>query len=279
MNPDTDQIGGPAYGLVQWDGSSFPLIGSPTLNGREYVQRLVAASSINNDYKSTLAQAKLIDWCMYNGQWIGKVNPVSVSGFKMISDPKVAAYAFELNFERPQNAHPERQGYAQEWYNRFNGLKPSTGTGKAGLNHLESLLGKSWGNGQCYAVPAEYSGFLGGCGLGAATKYPLSHVIGNTEAAADIGSSYDWAAVGWKVIYQPAYKELVTGAIINWRRGGNIGGFNVDYTYGHTGVIYGLTNGGFQTYEQNSGKGQIIAKYDRNWVGSSEISSIVIPPN
>lgn len=278
MDPDTDQVGGPAYGLVQWDGSSYPLVGSSTWNGREYVQRLVAAANIQNDYQSTLAQAKLIEWCMYNGQWIGVVNPVSVSEFKTVSDPRTAAYAFELNFERPQNAHPERQGYAQDWYNKFKDLKPATGTGKAGLDHLESLVGQYWGNGQCYAVPAEYSGFLGGCGLGAATKYPLSHVIGNTEAAADIGSSYDWAAVGWKVIYQPSYNDLITGAIINWKRGGNIGGFNVDYTYGHTGVIRGLTNNGFQTYEQNIGKGQIIEKYERTWVGSSEISSIVIPP-
>ena len=37
MNPDTEQGGGPAYGWTQWDGSAYPLIGSPTWNGREYV--------------------------------------------------------------------------------------------------------------------------------------------------------------------------------------------------------------------------------------------------
>ena len=42
MNPDTEQIGGPAYGWVQWDGSAYPLVGAPTWNGREYVQRLIA---------------------------------------------------------------------------------------------------------------------------------------------------------------------------------------------------------------------------------------------
>ena len=30
MNPDTEQIGGPAYGWVQWDGSAYPLVGAPT---------------------------------------------------------------------------------------------------------------------------------------------------------------------------------------------------------------------------------------------------------
>ena len=44
-------------------------------------------------------------------------------------------------------------------------------------------MGKWLGNGQCYAVPAEYSGFMGGCGLGAGTIYGFSHVIGDTSSA------------------------------------------------------------------------------------------------
>ena len=40
-------------------------------------------------------------------------------------------YAFELNFERPAAAHPERQTYAQVWYDKFKDLKASTATGKA----------------------------------------------------------------------------------------------------------------------------------------------------
>ena len=43
-------------------------------------------------------------------------------------------------------------------------------------------MGKWLGNGQCYAVPAEYSGFMGGCGLGAGTIYGFSHVIGDTSS-------------------------------------------------------------------------------------------------
>ncbi len=46
MNPDIAQIGGPAYGIVQWDGSAYPLVGSPTYDGRTYVQRLMAAAGI-----------------------------------------------------------------------------------------------------------------------------------------------------------------------------------------------------------------------------------------
>ncbi|WP_309597233.1 phage tail tip lysozyme [Enterococcus hirae] len=122
MNPDTEQLGGPAYGIVQWDGSAYPLVGSPTWNGREYVQRLMNTAGIQEDYRSIEAQVKLLDWCMFNGQWLGKVNPTTVSGFKSINDAKSAAYAFEMNFERPASAHPERQNYAQSWYNKLHGL-------------------------------------------------------------------------------------------------------------------------------------------------------------
>ncbi len=278
MNPDTEQNGGPGYGWVQWDGSAYPLVGAPTWDGREYVQRLIAAAGIKQDYRTSFAQAQLINWCMFNGQWLGQVSPLTVDEFKVVSSPKTAAYAFELNFERPAAAHPERQTYAQAWYDKFKDLKASTATGKAGIEHLETLMGKWLGNGQCYAVPAEYSGFMGGCGLGAGTIYGLSHVIGDTSAAADIGEAYDWNAVGWKVISNPTYKDLVVGAIVNIRRSGQWGtGWTVDPTYGHTGVIYGLNNGRIQTIEQNAEQGQIVAKYDRLYFANS-IQSIVIPP-
>ncbi|NSQ62573.1 phage tail protein [Enterococcus faecalis] len=278
MNPDTEQNSGPGYGWVQWDGSAYPLVGAPTWNGREYVQRLIAAAGIKQDYRTSLAQAQLINWCMFNGQWLGQVSPLTVDEFKVVSSPKTAAYAFELNFERPAAAHPERQTYAQTWYDKFKDLKASTATGKAGIEHLETIMGKWLGNGQCYAVPAEYSGFMGGCGLGAGTIYGLSHVIGDTSSAADIGEAYDWNAVGWKVISNPTYKDLVVGAIVNIRRSGQWGsGWTVDPAYGHTGVIYGLDNGRIQTIEQNAEQGQIVAKYDRLYFEGS-IQSIVIPP-
>ncbi|WP_373751394.1 phage tail spike protein [Jeotgalibaca porci] len=127
MNPDMSQVGGPAYGAVQWDGSAYPLVGSPTWDGREYVQRLMGAAGITKDYTTMSAQMDLLDWCMYNGQWIGAVNPTTVAGFKAISDVAQAAHAFERNFERPAVAHPEREGWAVDWYNKFKDLEISTG--------------------------------------------------------------------------------------------------------------------------------------------------------
>lgn len=279
MNPDTEQGGGPAYGWTQWDGSAYPLIGSPTWNGREYVQRLIAAANIKEDYTTSLAQSKLIEWSMFNGQWLGAVSPTSVAGFKAMTSPEQAAYVFERNYERPAAAHPEREAWARAWYEKFKDLKAAQEVGAAGLAHLETLVGRRIGNGQCYAASAEYSGFLGGCGLGAGTRYGLTHVIGNTSAASDIGIAYDWAAVGWSVILNPTYDQLVVGAIINITRGALWANWpTVDDTYGHTGIIRDLENGRIQTYEQNTEQGMIIGKFDRQYTSPAGISSIVIPP-
>lgn len=278
FDPDTVQIGGPAYGLVQWDGSSYPLVGPATWDGKVYVQNLFNAAGIKEPITSLDAQVRLLIWTFTNGQWMGVVQPTTVDGFKACTDPRQAAYAFERNYERPAATHPERQDYAVNWYNKFKDLKPGGATGEAGLKHLESLIGQRIGNGQCYGLSAEYSGYLGGCGMGAGTKYGLTHVIGNTSAASDIGIAYDWSAVGWKVIQNPRYDQLVVGAIINWARGGQVGSWFADGTYGHTGVIRGLANGRMQTYEQNTELGMICGKLDRQYYSANAISSIVIPP-
>lgn len=122
MNPDIDQIGGPAYGAVQFDGSAYPLVGSPTNDGREYFQRLVKASGVTGDYREMPTQMKVVNWTMTAGQWIGAVAPTSVDGFKAMTDAGSAATVFERNFERPAATHPERSGYAQNWYNLFAGV-------------------------------------------------------------------------------------------------------------------------------------------------------------
>lgn len=122
MNPDTEQIGGPAYGAVQFDGSAYPLVGTPTNDGREYFQRLVETSGVTGDYKEMPTQMKVVNWSMTAGQWIGAVEPTSVDGFKSMSNPQTAATVFERNFERPATTHPERSGYAQTWHNLFAGV-------------------------------------------------------------------------------------------------------------------------------------------------------------
>ena len=127
MNPDIAQIGGPAYGIVQWDGSAYPLVPPATYDGRTYVQNLMRAAGITEDYRTMSAQGNLLDWTMYNGQWLGIVQPAQQSAFKTMTDPGAAAYTFERNYERPANAHPERQGWAVSWYNKFKDLQIQSG--------------------------------------------------------------------------------------------------------------------------------------------------------
>ena len=159
FDPDTVQIGGPAYGLVQWDGSSYPLVGPATWDGKVYVQNLFNAAGIKEPITSLDAQVRLLIWTFTNGQWMGVVQPTTVDGFKACTDPRQAAYAFERNYERPAATHPERQDYAVNWYNKFKDLKPGGATGEAGLKHLESLIGQRIGNGQCYGI-FRISGWL-----------------------------------------------------------------------------------------------------------------------
>ncbi|OTO71266.1 MULTISPECIES: phage tail spike protein [unclassified Enterococcus] len=123
MNPDIDQIGGPAYGAIQFDGSAYPLVPPATYDGRVYVQNLMRAAGITDDYKTMAAQMRLVDWANSNGQWIGAVAPTTVAGFKAMTDPSQAAFVFEKNFERPRDSHPDRQGFAVTWYNKFKDLK------------------------------------------------------------------------------------------------------------------------------------------------------------
>lgn len=118
FDPDTVQIGGPAYGLVQWDGSSYPLVGPATWDGKVYVQNLFNAAGIKEPITSLDAQVRLLIWTFTNGQWMGVVQPTTVDGFKACTDPRQAAYAFERNYERPAATHPERQDYAVNWYNK-----------------------------------------------------------------------------------------------------------------------------------------------------------------
>lgn len=124
MNPDIDQIGGPAYGAIQFDGSRYPIAGVPATSiGRDYVQSLMKVAGITDDYRQMAPQMKLVNWANSNGQWIGAVSPTTVAGFKAMSDPAQAAYVFEKNFERPASSHPEREGYAVTWYNKFKDLQ------------------------------------------------------------------------------------------------------------------------------------------------------------
>lgn len=129
------------------------------------------------------------------------------------------------------------------------------------IEMLESLLGKQVNGGQCYGMTAYYVEQLGGPQMmGSGFMY-----------AENIGSDYDWEKYGWTVIFSPKLEEIQAGDVINWRAGSPL----APGIWGHTGVVSSVNkNGQIGTYEQNSEKGQIVAKYERSFV-PSDVKSIV----
>lgn len=123
--PDKDEVGsGVGYGLVQWTSPD----GIP---GRTYIQQKLAAAGITGDYRTVETQLKLLEWDMFNGQYIQTSGyPYSPSEFKKLTNISTATMAFERNFERPRDTHPERIGWANDWYNKLHGL---VGGGRYGM--------------------------------------------------------------------------------------------------------------------------------------------------
>ncbi|MFK4962567.1 phage tail tip lysozyme [Lactococcus formosensis] len=262
--PDTDQIGGPAYGLVQWDGSAYPLVPPATWNGREYVQNLLRAAGISGDYRIAKTQSQLLEWCMFNGQYIASSSyPYSVAQFKGLTNISTATTAFEANFERPAVTHPERIQLAIKWYNKLHGLKPPTPSG-----NLKEQLDKFYNtykeryvqNGQCVGLTTAWMATL------TANKYGMtpwnsqstnpdgSPTSGNPRwnYEINIGDGISAATIGtfapppgWTKIIPHSAEDCKAGDIFYV-------GTDSGISTGHTGIVYeDGKNGKVPTLDQN----------------------------
>lgn len=151
-----------------------------------------------------------------------------------------------------------------------------------GLDQLKSKLNQPIGNYQCYAVAAEFSGILCGPDLGAGTYFDQLDPIDEDliYSASDIGVAYKWHNFDWTVIKNPEYEDLKAGSILCFDRSVQLSDtFLTHEYYGHCGVIRGLENEMIQTYEQKGEQGEIVAEYDREFLGSETISAVIIPPS
>lgn len=262
--PDTDQIGGPAYGLVQWDGSAYPLVPPATWNGREYVQNLLRAAGISGDYRIAKTQSQLLEWCMFNGQYIASSSyPYSVAQFKGLTNISTATTAFEANFERPAATHPERVQLAIKWYNKLHGLKPPTPSGS-----LKEQLDKFYNtykeryvqNGQCVGLTTAWMATL------TANKYGMtpwnsqstnpdgSPTSGNPRwnYEINIGDGISAATIGtfapppgWTKIIPQKAEDCKAGDIFYV-------GTDSGISTGHTGIVFeDGKNGRVPTLDQN----------------------------
>lgn len=262
--PDTEQIGGPAYGLVQWDGSAYPLVPPATWNGREYVQNLMRDAGISGDYRIAKTQSQLLEWCMFNGQYIASSSyPYSVAQFKGLTNISTATTAFEANFERPAATHPERVQLAIKWYNKLHGLKPPTPSG-----NLKEQLDKFYNtykeryvqNGQCVGLTTAWMATL------TANKYGMtpwnsqdynpdgSPTSGNPRwnYEINIGDGISAATIGtfapppgWTKIIPHSAEDCKAGDIFYV-------GTDSGISTGHTGIVFeDGKNGRVPTLDQN----------------------------
>lgn len=262
--PDTDQVGGPAYGLVQWDGSAYPLVPPATNNGREYVQNLMRAAGISGDYRIAKTQSQLLEWCMFNGQYIkSSAYPYSVAQFKGLTDIATATTAFEANFERPAVTHPERVQLAIKWYNKLHGLKPPTPSG-----NLKEQLDKFYNtykeryvqNGQCVGLTTAWMATLtankygmtpwnsqaynpDGSPTSGNPRWNYEINIGDGVSAATIGTFAP--PPGWTKIIPQSAEDCKAGDIFYV-------GTDSGISTGHTGIVFeDGKNGRVPTLDQN----------------------------
>lgn len=265
--PDTDQVGGPAYGLVQWDGSAYPLVPPATWNGREYVQNLMRAAGISGDYRIAKTQSQLLEWCMFNGQYIASSSYLySVAQFKGLTDISTATTAFEANFERPAVTHPERVQLAIKWYNKLHGLKPPTPPDPGGS--LKERLDKFYNtykeryvqNGQCVGLTTAWMCELTGNKYGMTPwnsqannpdgsptsgnpRWNYEINIGDGISAATIGTFAP--PPGWTKIIPHSAEDCKAGDIFYV-------GTDSGISTGHTGIVFeDGKNGRVPTLDQN----------------------------
>ena len=146
---------------------------------------------------------------------------------------------------------------------------------KNALAQIKARMGQTVGNGECYGLAALYSQLLGGPGLGAGVT-GISDVIGDTMAAANIGTGYNWASKGWKVITPKSKDDLRPGAMVTIKPNNPTAG--TGYA-GHVAIIEAVSGDTITILEQNyAGKRYVVEnKYNINTY-LSFTNHVIFPP-
>ena len=155
--------------------------------------------------------------------------------------------------------------------------QPGAPNTKKALNELGSLVGKTVGNGQCYAVAAWFSYKLNGAGLGCGLG-GFSGLVGSGIRACDIGTDYNWGSFGWGVEGSGFSKSnIVAGTILNIKP--NYGAPWYTGYYGHTVVVESVNGDTVTVLQQNYAGKQYVTKdnYSLSAIIPS-IQTLVHPP-
>ena len=155
--------------------------------------------------------------------------------------------------------------------------QPGAPNTKKAVNELSSLVGKTVGNGQCYAVSAWFSYKLNGAGLGCGLG-SFSGLVGSGIRACDIGTDYSWGNFGWGVEGSGfSNKNIVAGTILNIKP--NYGAPWYTGYYGHTVVVESVNGDTVTVLQQNYAGKQYVTKdnYSLSAIIPS-IQTLVQPP-
>lgn len=136
--------------------------------------------------------------------------------------------------------------------------QPGAPNTKKALAELGSLVGKTVGNGQCYAVSAWFSYKLNGAGLGCGLG-SFSGLVGSGIRACDIGTDYNWGSFGWGVEGSGfSNKNIVAGTILNIKP--NYGAPWYTGYYGHTVVVESVNGDTVTVLQQNYAGKQYVTR-------------------
>lgn len=141
---------------------------------------------------------------------------------------------------------------------------------KSVLDALTAKKGQLIGSGQCYALSAWYAQSIGGPGLGGGVT-SLRGLIGAGMAASQIGTDYNWAQFGWKVVVPNKVADLIPGSIANIKANFN-GGFLNTTGWGHTVVIKAISGNTLTVLEQNFAGHQYVE--ERTYSASAYLGAI-----
>lgn len=141
---------------------------------------------------------------------------------------------------------------------------------KSVLDALTAKKGQLIGSGQCYALSAWYAMSLGGPGLGGGVT-SLRGLVGAGMAASQIGTDYNWAQFGWKVVVPNKVADLIPGSIANIKANFN-GGFLNTTGWGHTVVIKAISGDTLTVLEQNFAGHQYVE--ERTYSASAYLGAI-----
>ncbi len=119
MNPALIEIGGTGHGLVQWTPPEnlYDVLDVLYGNHEDWFDGNKQCYVIYAEYQQS---SGIVNWGI-EGQWYSTASyPMTWKQWtESTADPGTLALAFQANYERPAAIHPERAGYAREWYSYF----------------------------------------------------------------------------------------------------------------------------------------------------------------